>query len=492
MNRSLRALLSLTASALALSACAVGPNYKTPPAPEPASKAFVSPIGPSAVADQPPPDWWRLYNDPAIDPLVQEALVHNTSLEVAAANLAQARGALTLARAPLFPTNTVSAGAQYGVTSDALLESELAHQKTPSASWYYSLGLDASYEVDIFGRVRRGIQAAKADVQAQAAAVDAARISVAGETTRAYLNACAYTQELTVAQQSLDVASQTYEVTVREARDGGASDLDVARAREAVERVRATLPGFDANRRVALFQLAVLTGQPPENISQAADACKTPPQLTTLLPVGDMNSLFRRRPDVRQAERQLAGNVARIGVATADLFPTITIGANAGTGSATPSGLFRSSSTTYGIGPLLNWTFPNTLVAQGQIKEAKAIAAASYANFQGVVLQALQDVESALTTYDDEIKRNAALVHVHDQSGVAFKLAQTQYNLGRIGYLDLLTAQNDLIGAGADLAASDQALASDQVTLFKALGGGWEQAPAVSAPAATDWTRKKR
>jgi len=234
----------------------------------------------------------------------------------------------------------------------------------------------------------------------------------------------------------------------------------------------------------------VLTGQPPETISQAADACKTPPRLTTLLPVGDLESLFKRRPDVRQAERQLAANVARIGVATADLFPTITIGANVGSAAATLGGLTSRNSLSYGIGPLLNWTFPNTLVAQAQIREAKAVAAGSYANFQGTVLQALQDVETALTTYDDEIKHNAALVRVHEQSGVAFRLAQTQYNLGRIGYLDLLTAQNDLISAGADLAASDQALASDQVTLFKALGGGWEQAPTIPAPPAADWTRR--
>ena len=174
----------------------------------------------------------------------------------------QISNVITVANTDVPSPLSVSAGGQYGVTSDSLLVSELEHAKTPGPGWFYSLGLDASYEVDLFGRVRRGIQAAKADVQAQAAAVDAARISVAGETTRAYLNACAYTQELTVAQQSLDVAGQTYEITVRQARDGAGSDLDVARAREAVERVRATLPGFDANRRIALFQLAVLTGQP--------------------------------------------------------------------------------------------------------------------------------------------------------------------------------------------------------------------------------------
>jgi NodT family efflux transporter outer membrane factor (OMF) lipoprotein len=478
-------------AAAGLAGCVVGPNYQTPAAPAPPAGAFVSPIAPAASTDQPPPDWWKLYNDPAIDQLVEDALVHNKSLQAAAANLAEARGALALARAPLFPTSTVNAGGQYGVTSTDLLISELQHEKPPPPGWYYTVGLDASYEVDLFGRIRRGVEAAKADVLAQAAAVDASRISVAGETTRAYLNACAYAQELTVAQQSLDVAGQTYDVTVREARDGGASDLDVARAKEAMERVRATLPAFDANRRIALFQLAVLTGRPPEEISAAADACKTPPKLATLLPVGDLRSLFRRRPDVRQAERQLAGDVARIGVATADLFPTISIGANAGAAGVTPSQLFRPSTDTYGIGPLLSWTFPNTLVAQAHIKQAKATAAASYANFQGAVLQALQDVESALTSYNDEIEHNAALVRVRDQSGVAFRLAQSQYNLGRIGYLDLLTAQNDLIGAGADLAASDQALASDQVTLFKALGGGWEQAPAVPLPNAKDYERRK-
>ena len=171
MSRRTRVLLAMTASAMALSACAVGPNFRSPPAPEPTTKAFVSPIPPSSVsADQPPPQWWRLYNDAAIDQLVQDALTHNKSLQAAAANLAEARGALTLARAPLFPTNTVNGGAQYGVTSDSLLISELEHEKPPGPGWFYSLGLDASYEVDLFGRVRRGIQAAKADVQAQAAA----------------------------------------------------------------------------------------------------------------------------------------------------------------------------------------------------------------------------------------------------------------------------------------------------------------------------------
>jgi NodT family efflux transporter outer membrane factor (OMF) lipoprotein len=469
----------LAASLGLLGGCVVGPRYAAPKPPAPQAGNFVSDAPVIASADQPPPNWWKLYDDPAIDPLVQEALTHNTNLLAAAANLAQARAALSLARSNLLPSTTVSAGAQYGVSDDAQLASQLRGLGPAPAGWLYTAGLDASYEVDLFGRIRRTIQAAKADYEAQQAAEDISRISVAGETTRAYINACAYARELAVAQQSLALVTQTYEVTVKEAGDGAASDFDVARAREAVEQTRSTLPTFDVQRRTALFQLAVLTGKPPEEISKAADACAQPPKLAVALPVGDIQSLFRRRPDVRQAERQLAANVARIGVATADLYPTITLGASFATAATTPSGLGRAANNTYALGPLLSWAFPNTLAAQAEIRQARATASASYANFEGAVLQALQDTEAALTSYGDELNRNTALTAVFGQSQAAFKLAQDRFRLGSISYLDLLTAQNDLINANAALANSGQALASDQVTVFKALGGGWEQAPAV-------------
>jgi NodT family efflux transporter outer membrane factor (OMF) lipoprotein len=482
--------LLATVAAATLAGCAVGPRYVQPAPPAPEAKTFLSAAPAISTAAAPPPNWWKLYDDPAIDPLVREALVHNTSLLAAAANLAQARAALLLARSNLLPSTTVSAGGQYGVTETAQIIDRLKGQGPAAADMLYSAGLDASYEVDLFGRVRRAIQAAKADYEAQAAAQDVSRISVAGETTRAYVNACAYAQELKVAQQALDLVTQTYEVTVRQARDGAASDFDVARAREAVEQVRATLPTFDVQRRTALFQLAVLTGKPPEDISRAADACAAPPKLAVALPVGDVQGLFRRRPDVREAERRLAADVARIGVATADLYPTITIGGSFATAAVTPSGLGRASNNTFAIGPLLNWSFPNTLAAQAEVREARAQASASYANFQGAVLQALQDVETALTTYADELSRNAALGAVYDQSQIAFKLAQSRYRLGSISYLDLLAAQNDLIKANADLASSVQALGSDQVTVFKALGGGWEQAPTLQPLAIPDGRSK--
>jgi NodT family efflux transporter outer membrane factor (OMF) lipoprotein len=463
--------LSILAVAAGLAGCTLGPRYQPPTPPAPASQAFTAAAPAIASTDQPPADWWRLYNTPAINALVQQALTHNLTLEAAA---------LSLARSNLLPTTTASAGAQYGVSDNEVLVDKLKGVKSPQPGWFYSVGLDASYEVDLFGRVRGQITAAKQDYEAQAAAMDAARISVAGETARAYVNACAYAQELKVAEQSLDLATQTYEVTVKQAQDGGVSDYEVARAHEAAQQAQAAVPGYAQQRLAALFALAVLTGQPPEQISQDAAACTATPKLATVLPVGDVQSLFRRRPDVRQAERQLAANVARIGVATADLYPTITIGGSIAPGAGTPSGLLSRSNLTYGVGPLLSWSFPNTLAAMAEIRHAQAVASASYANFQATVLQALQDVETSLSAYGAELDRNSALNGAYVQAQIAFKLAQSRFRDGSISYLDLITSQSDYLNSAAALASSDQALASDQVTVFKALGGGWEQAPALT------------
>jgi NodT family efflux transporter outer membrane factor (OMF) lipoprotein len=478
--------LALAVSATLTAGCTVGPKYARPAPTAPPNGQFVSTTPAIAAADQPPPNWWKLYNTPALDDLVQEALVHNKNLLQAAANLRYARAALSLARAGRYPSTTLSAGAQEGVTADSLFASRLEGAGTPPATALYSVGLDASYEVDLFGRIRRTVQAAKADYEAQKATEDATRISVAGETTRAYVNACAYAQELSVARQSLDLVTQNYQVILKQAQFGAVDDFDVARARQLVSQTQASVPGFEGQRRTALFELAVLTGRTPEEVSKAADACKAPPTLSNVLPVGDAKALFQRRPDVRQAERQLAANVARIGVATANLYPTISIGGSVGSAAGGAGGLTSASNLSYGLGPLLNWTFPNTLVAQAQIRQARATASASYANFEGVVLTALKDVEEALTSYGAELDRNGSLVQARDQSQIAYKLARIQYDNGAISYLDVLTAETNLVNANAALADSDQALASDQVTVFKALGGGWEQAPAVEPLPITD------
>lgn len=478
--------LALFAAAM-LCGCVVGPRYvkPVPPAP-PQTDAFVAAAPATTSNDQPPDAWWRLYDTPALDALVEQALTHNKSLLAAAGNLAQARGALDLARAGLYPSTQLSSTAQYGVSPDQLFASNLLKKGVPTPGPYYQAGLDVSYEVDLFGRIRQTIAERKADVEAVQAEEDAARVSVAGETTRAYVNACAYAAERDVANQLLTLAMETTQTTVNQARDGGASPIDVARAREQEAQIRATLPVYEGQRRTALFQLAVLTGDPPEVISDAADACRATPKLAQPLPVGDIQSLFRRRPDVREAERQLAASVDQIDVVTADLYPTITLNGSVSSAASSLSGLGALANLSYLAGPMLSWSFPNTLAAQAEIRQAKGAASAAYANFQGTVLQALQDTETALTSYANELARNAALAAARDQAQTAFELARRQYADGSISYLNLITAQQDLINDQQTLAQSDQAVASDQVTVFKALGGGWGQAPPVTAPPILD------
>ena len=484
--------LIVAALAASLGGCMVGPRYAPPTTPTPGApggSGFASAAPDITALPPPPPDWWKLYDTPVIDALVQDALAHNKTLLQAAANLTEARAALSQARAGRYPSTTLNGSADYGVSSSQLLLQAVRSGATnigsvtegaPPPQQFYSYGLDVSYEVDLFGRISRSIRAARADYQAQQAAADITRVSVAAETTRAYVDACAYAQELAVAKRSLQLVQQTAKLTGQIRDAGGASNFDVARAQALAQQTASNLPAFEAQRRAALFELAVLTGQPPEAISRDADACTAPPTLTTLLPVGDAQGLFRRRPDVRQAERQLAANVERIGVATADLYPTITIGGQASEGASKLANLTLPSGLTWGIGPLLGWSFPNTLVAQAQIREARATASASLANFQGVVLQALQDTEEALTNYGGELQRNAALAGARDQSRTALNLAQVRYQDGSASFLDLITAETDLVNAEASLSNSSQLLASDQVTVFKALGGGWEQAPAVT------------
>jgi NodT family efflux transporter outer membrane factor (OMF) lipoprotein len=473
----------LMTAALALTGCAAGPDYTPPRPPGAAVGAFVSGAPAIAAPAAPPAQWWRLYNDPALDALVQQALTENTDLQTASANLAQARALLNQARAGLFPSTGLRAGAAYGRSAAADAAAAAQGGRAPD-QWTYSAGLDVSYEVDLFGRVRRSIESARANAAALAAAQDFVRVTVAAETTRAYANACAFGEQVAVARESLDVVRQGYDITVRQRDAGGLSDFDVSRAAALLAQTQATIPPLEGQRRSALYQLAVLTGRPPETVLAQAEACRAPPLLNQPIPVGDGGGLLRRRPDVRQAERTLAAATARIGVAVANLYPTVTLGGSVTAGAPTVDGLGRYQNIAFGLGPLISWSFPNTLVAQAQIQQARAQASGSLASFNGVVLNALKETEQALTAYGAELDRHGALVTARDQSAEALRFARIRFQAGGASFLDVLDSQRTLVTAQSALAASDAALVGDQITVFKALGGGWEDGPAVKAPSA--------
>jgi NodT family efflux transporter outer membrane factor (OMF) lipoprotein len=475
-----RVLSLMLVAGLALAGCAVGPRYVRPASPPAAGGGFVS-ATPETAADAPlPANWWRLYDDPVLDRLVGEALSENQDLKVAAANLAYAQAVLGEARAGLLPSTDLTAGASYGRSSTADAAAA-AKGVGPKNAWSYSTGFDAAYQVDLFGRIRRTIEAAHADTDQVRAAQDAVRVTVAAETAGAYAGLCGYAEQADIARQSQAVAQQTYDITQRQRDIGAASDFDVARAAAALEQARAAVPALEGQRRVALFELAALLGKTPVEAPADAAACRTPPRLNQPLPVGDGAALLRRRPDVRQAERQLAAATARIGVAAADLYPMVSLGGAIATGANSLSALSSPTSATLSLGPLISWSVPNVAVAEARVRQARATASGAVASFDATVLTALKETEQALTVYGAEIERHAALTAARDRSKTAFDLAEVQYKVGALSFLDLLTAQATFLAARQALAASDAALSSDQVAVFKALGGGWEGAPPVRA-----------
>jgi NodT family efflux transporter outer membrane factor (OMF) lipoprotein len=476
-----RRLLALLAVA-ALGGCAVGPNYRTPATPPTASGSFVSSAPARVSSDALPADWWRLYDDPVLDRLVREALVQNDDLKVAAANLANAEALVSQARAGLFPSTTADAAftRERAATAASAITS-YASQKEPALS-VYSTGFTAAYQVDLFGQVRRSIQAAKANAESEAAAEDAVRVTVAAETSAAYANVCGYAQQAAVARHSLRVLQDGYDIAVRQRDAGALSDFDVERQATLLEQARAAVPVFEGQRRAALFELTALLGKTPAEAPADAAACATPPKVKQPLPVGDGAALLKRRPDIRQADRTLASVTAKIGVATASLFPSVSLGGSISGSALEPSKIFNYNAVAYSLGPLITWTFPNTLVALAQIREAKAVASGALASFDSTVVQALKESEQALTTYAAELQRHTALAAARDHAHQAFVLAKIQYEAGTASYLDLLTAETTLVSADQALAASDQLIATDQVAVFQALGGGWEDAPRVVPP----------
>jgi NodT family efflux transporter outer membrane factor (OMF) lipoprotein len=428
---------------------------------------------PQAEAEMPPPDaWWQLYHDERLDRLLEEAFAANTNLRIAEANLSAARAVLEVAKAGRYPATELGAGGVYGrdpVTDEIL---ELGGHR-PENTWIFDALLDVSYEVDLFGHVRRSVEASRADAAANAAARDAVKITVAAETARAYAQICALGEQLDVARRSLDIVTREAEITVQRHEAGGNSQFDVVRAQLLVAQVRAGIPPLQGQRRAALFELAALLGRTPAHAPTDTEGCVLPPHLDSLIPVGDGTQLLKRRPDVRQADRRVAAATARIGIATADLYPRISLAGFFGGVSTSIPDLTNNDARAWGLGPSISWSFPDQAAPRARLRQAKANAAAALAGFDATVLQALKETEQSLAEYGAELDRRQALSDAQENARKAFDLAHDQFLAGALTNLDLLTTEQSLISVDAAVAVSDTALVQDQIAVFKALGGGW-------------------
>lgn len=462
--------LALCVATLALSACTAGRDYHVPEqaaAHVPAASAPFLGARDSAFRTERLPDhWWRLYSDPLLDGLVTEALAANRDLRAADANLRAATAIVRETEASRTVQTTLGGGA-------ALARPYGTGGSLPGTLGY-DLGGSVSYPLDLAGRIRRAIEAARADAESIQAVRDNVRVTVAAAVTRAYAAACTANVRIAAANRVLGIQRQTFMATRRLQQGGRATAFDVTRAQAAVEQSEALVPALTGARQAALFELATLLGRPAAAYPREVERCQALPLVPRPIPVGDGAALIRRRPDVREAERALAAATARIGVATADLYPQVSLGGSAGfTG---PVSAFAGGNAFHiSLGPLISWTFPNRRLVRARIEQAGAGADSALAQFDGTVLEALRETETALSTYARTRDQVAALSRARDSAARAVRQAGQLARFGRGTFLDTLSAQGTLADAEASLAGAQTALVDAQVTLFLALGGGWQE-----------------
>jgi multidrug efflux system outer membrane protein len=452
-----------------LAGCAAGPNYKPPQTTvDPGfANAAQTNLAPSPTVA----DWWRGFKDPELDQLVQRAAASNLDLRIATANLRQARALRFGAKAGLFPVVTGQASYVNTVYSRAAL----FNFPTQREQELYDAGFDATWELDIFGRVRRSIEAAGADVQASEATRRDVQVSLISEVARNYFELRGTQNELAVVRNNADNEAETLKITQARLDAGSGTELDVQRARAEWNNTRAEIPPLEASIAHAVHRLAVLTGQQPAALTGELQDAAPLPELPPLIAIGNPQELLRRRPDIRAAERNLAAATARIGVAVADLFPRVTFNGSIALQATSLSGLGGPASDTRTFGPQLTWAALDLGHVRSRIKAAGAQADAQMAQYQKTVLTSLEETENALVDLGREQARRDLLRESVKASQDAARLARERYDSGAADFLTVLDAQRVLLQARDQLAQTETQTATALVALYKSLGGGWEE-----------------
>ncbi|HVS24520.1 MAG TPA: efflux transporter outer membrane subunit [Gammaproteobacteria bacterium] len=458
---------AVAAASLLLSACAVGPDYRPP---ETAAPAFRN-AAPAIVAQQPfEAAWWKQFGDPTLDSLIDRALAGDLDLKIAAARVEESRALLSAARRERWPGADVavahsrSNAQQPGFTTDRVsIESN-------------QVGVATLWELDLFGRVRRGVQAATADAEAAEADLRDAQVLVAAEVASTYLDLRGAQKRLAVARANLDSQRETLSLTRVRLDLGRGSELDVQSAAARLSATEASIPPLVAAQASAAHRLAVLLGQQPGTLDEELAPREFAPRVTTLT-VGSPEELLRRRPDIRAAERGLAAATARIGVAKADLFPRLTLSGFLGFIAGDASELGEATSRAWSVAPVLSWGGLEPGV-RSRIVAAEARAQGALAAYDRTVLRALEETETAFVGYAQNRVKLASVVDEATASRRAAELARVQYREGALDFLRLLDAERTVLQAEDEVATAETELNTSVVVIYKALGGGWQAAAA--------------
>lgn len=454
MNRTL-----LLVSVLSLSACAAGPDYKAPQSTY--NSDWVSPGVEAVDAPSIQLDWWTVFDDPLLESFIARAVQENKDVAVASANLRRARALYRESRGPFWPQ--VAAGG--GVTRS---------KSNGDVDNLYDAGFDASWEVDVFGGTRRAAEAARARTGSALAGYDDVMLSTLSEVARNYYEARGLQKRITNTQTNTRLLRETSDLIRARVDAGEATEFDLSRAQGEYELTRARLPNLEAELYATIFNLSVLLGEPPEALLDEMKAVKPLPTPPDVVPVGLRGDILRRRPDVRMAERELAAAVADIGVETSELFPKFFLTGDIGSQARLFGDLFTASGGLWSLGSIVQWSVFEGGAIRARIDAAKADKDAALASYEKTVLTALADAESALTRYGRELETRKRLTQGVQSRRRAVSLARTLFDAGEEDYLAVLDAQRELISSEDDLIQSETATITKLITLYTALGGGWE------------------
>ena len=471
--------LATTALAAALlAACSVGPDFVRPdlPANDTFARADAQVAAHLATTDTLPDAaggaFWQGFGDAQLTALVEDALAANHDLRIALARYDRANALLRGAKFDYIPTITASAEAS---------ESRASADQAPGVARGdrdgdgYSAGIAAAWELDLFGRVRRGVEAGRAEALAGFADLQAAQVAIAGEVARTYLELRGAQERLRVARDNAGNQRETMQLVQARFDAGRDSEFDTARARAQLEATSARIPALEAQVAFAMHRLAVLTGRTPDALVAALGEAAPLPSLPAVIDPGTPGELLRRRPDVAAAEARLHASTARIGVATADLFPRFTLGGLIGSQAIDSDMLFERDSETRFIALGVDWSFLDIGRVRARIAAADADAAGELARYQQAVLLALEDTENALVRLDRARAEDAHLERAARDSARAAELARTRFEAGATGLLEVLDAERTRLQAEDAFADGRTRSAIGAVALYRALAGGWPQ-----------------
>jgi len=508
---------------LGLSACTVGPNFLKPSPPAIAdwndSSAKAAHGSRITETTDPDPSWWNGFNDPVLTGLINQAITGSLTLQQAVLRVVEARQSEVAARAAGLPTlggtgsyareqlgakglleskgiyNQVNALAdpnstlnQYspgaGSAASSAIGKELGGLTQPTDLFKY--GLDASWELDLFGRVRRSVEAAKANTRAEAEATNDALVMLEGQVATAYFQLRGAQALLADQQEDVSTAEQSLQLTQRQQRLGLSTELDVDQARTQLDVYQQAVPGFEKQAQQAINRLNMLTGQPPGQLDATLAAPAALPAIPPVISVGVPSTLERRRPDIRQAEALLHVQTADVGVAVASFYPDVSLTGNLGLRAVDASYLTRWASSFYSFGPSVSLPIFQGGALTANLRTARAQEAAAALNYRAVVLNALREVEDALVAYRTDLASRDKLADEVLSGEQTLYLARNSYAHGLSDFLQVLDSERTVVAARQQLDQTSATLVIDVVAIYNALGGGWQEAPVPVPVLASD------